>query len=142
MRDDSGDPPARLEGPGRPPAAERDYFDFESLKDPADPAQMRQLEEARTVFYQVCSNADGYWVDPEGFDSTEWYDYFVEANAWHYLFHAPHDPAGLLELMGGREAFLARLEEMFRLSREYEDAIEFPLQYYPRPYYWHGNEKH
>ena len=52
-----------------PPAAERDYFKVETLKDPSDPKQMAQLKAARAEFYKVCDNADGYWVidsDPGG----------------------------------------------------------------------------
>jgi N-acyl homoserine lactone hydrolase len=45
-----------------PPVAQRDYFQVEALKNPADPAQMAQLRAARAAFYKVCNNADGYWV--------------------------------------------------------------------------------
>jgi hypothetical protein len=63
-----------------PPAAERDYFAVETLKNPADPAQMAQLRAAREAFYRVCDNADGYWVidsDPgkwEGSPTNEFVD--------------------------------------------------------------------
>lgn len=63
-----------------PPVAQRDYFQFESLKNPADPAQMAQLRDARAVFYKICNNADGYWVidsDPgkwPGSPSSEFVD--------------------------------------------------------------------
>jgi len=63
-----------------PPVAERDYFKVESLKNPADPAQMAQLRAARAEFYKVCNNADGYWVidsDPgkwPGSPSSEFVD--------------------------------------------------------------------
>lgn len=50
------------EGNGLPPAAERHYFDVESLKDPGDPEQMGELEVARQAFYSICDGADGYWV--------------------------------------------------------------------------------
>ena len=56
-----------------PPPAQRDYFRAETLKNPADPQQMAQLEAARAEFYKVCNNADGYWVidsDPGGFKGS------------------------------------------------------------------------
>lgn len=41
----------------------------------------------------------------------------------HYTWYVPHDQEGLINLMGGEENYLARLDSMFT-----ED------------YYWHGNE--
>nr|WP_321411319.1 GH92 family glycosyl hydrolase [uncultured Carboxylicivirga sp.] len=38
---------------------------------------------------------------------------FTEGNSWHYSFFAPHDMNGLIELYGGKEAFIAKLDEMF-----------------------------
>lgn len=55
------------------PVAEREYFDVEVLKDPADPKQMEQLRAARKVYYEICNNADGYWVidsDPGGYTGS------------------------------------------------------------------------
>lgn len=50
-------------------------------------------------------------------------DGFVEGNAYHYRWHVPHDVAGLIELMGGREAFVERLDEQFRQAEE-QDFVE------------------
>lgn len=57
------------EGIDLPPIAERDYFAAETLKDPGDPEQFRQVMHARDVFYSTVINADGYWIidsDPGG----------------------------------------------------------------------------
>jgi putative alpha-1,2-mannosidase len=35
--------------------------------------------------------------------------YYVEGDAWHYRFYAPHDPHGLIELFGGENKFLKEL---------------------------------
>jgi predicted alpha-1,2-mannosidase len=40
-------------------------------------------------------------------------DYFTEVNGWVYAFHVQHDVAGLIELMGGREKFIERLDGLF-----------------------------
>lgn len=56
-----------------PPVPQRDYFQFEVLKNPADPAQMEELKAHRAEFYRVCNNADGYWVidsDPGGWKGS------------------------------------------------------------------------
>ncbi len=60
--------------------------------------------------------ADGRWV--EGFDPTlgggqGGRDYFAECNSWVYTWHVQHDVAGLIALMGGREKFAAKLDQLF-----------------------------
>jgi len=55
---------------------------------------------------------------------------FQEGNAAQYTFMVPHDAAGLIEGLGGREAAQRRLDEYFtRLNVGPND-----------PYHWHGNE--
>ena len=44
--------------------------------------------------------------------SSKWRDY-TESNAWQTTFAVQHDPAGLIALFGGREPFLAKLDELF-----------------------------
>ncbi len=40
---------------------------------------------------------------------------YTESNAWPYLWAVPHDPAGLIRLMGGADRFNERLDEFFSL---------------------------
>ena len=54
--------------------------------------------------------ADGSWQSP--FDPHTWGGAYVEGAAWQYRFAVPYDPEGLMAAMGGREAFVAALEEM------------------------------
>jgi predicted alpha-1,2-mannosidase len=60
--------------------------------------------------------ADGTFPGP--FDparnavSTRWHDY-VEGNAWQYSWAAQHDPEGYVQLLGGREALVAKLDALF-----------------------------
>ena len=42
----------------------------------------------------------------------QWHDY-TESNAWQTTFAVQHDPAGLIALFGGRQPFLAKLDELF-----------------------------
>ena len=65
--------------------------------------------------------ADGRWV--EGFDPAAEQPWITEGTPWQYSFFVPHDVPGLMEAMGGREAFVARLDRLFAEGR-----------------YWHGNE--
>jgi hypothetical protein len=47
------------------------------------------------------------------FDPAEVNFMLTEANTWQYTFYAPQDVSGLMALMGGKEAFTAKLDEMF-----------------------------
>ena len=60
--------------------------------------------------------------------------YYTEGDAWHYRFYVPHDLEGMVELFGGKEAFIKELDRFFRLSRLWKTF------WLPNPYYWAGNE--
>ncbi|MFC4210552.1 GH92 family glycosyl hydrolase [Pedobacter lithocola] len=40
---------------------------------------------------------------------------FIEGNSWNYSFFVPHDPAALIEVMGGKAKFTARLDTLFTM---------------------------
>jgi predicted alpha-1,2-mannosidase len=65
--------------------------------------------------------ADGSFINP--FYPNLKAFYITEGTPMHYTWYVPHDQEGLINLMGGEENYLARLDSMFT-----ED------------YYWHGNE--
>ncbi len=54
--------------------------------------------------------ADGSWVEP--FDPTAAAG-FTEASSWIYSWFVPHDRCGLVQAMGGRDAFVKKLDEFF-----------------------------
>ena len=58
--------------------------------------------------------ADGSWRTPfdPSYSMHEEHDY-VEGNAWQYTWLVPHDVEGLIDLFGGDDAFLARLDALF-----------------------------
>jgi predicted alpha-1,2-mannosidase len=61
-------------------------------------------------------SADGAWIepfDPKLSGGQGGRAYFAECNAWTYTWSVQHDVAGLIDLMGGREAFVARLDQLF-----------------------------
>jgi predicted alpha-1,2-mannosidase len=57
--------------------------------------------------------ADGNWIAP--FDPREPYYNFMmkEASGWSTLWLEPHDVQGLINLLGGRAKFAAKLDEFF-----------------------------
>lgn len=75
------------------------------------------------------------------FDPLELTDDYAEANAWHSLWMAgAHDADGLAQLMGGRDALIARLTEFFTQAKLHWETADPSAANFPRPYYWHGNE--
>jgi predicted alpha-1,2-mannosidase len=69
-------------------------------------------------------------------DSPEaWQEYWAEGTSWHYTWFVPHDVPGLAEVMGGKTAFLRRLDDFFANSSCQEE-----IRLLPKPYYWHSNE--
>lgn len=57
---------------------------------------------------------NGEWKVP--FDplySEHRFDDYTEGNAWQYTWFVPQDVKGLIELMGGREAFVEKLDSLF-----------------------------
>ncbi|MDR0845282.1 MAG: GH92 family glycosyl hydrolase [Tannerella sp.] len=50
-----------------------------------------------------------------------WATDYAEGNAWQYLWLAPHDVSGLVEMLGGREAFIDRLDIFFSLETDASD---------------------
>lgn len=58
-------------------------------------------------------NRDGSFQAP--FDPFKWGDAFTEGNSWHYTWSVFHDVAGLIDLMGGRQAFVAKLDAVWTL---------------------------
>ncbi len=70
----------------------------------------------------VCGRfTDGTFTDE--FEADKPMYYITEGTPKHYTWYVPHDPAGLMELMGGKDNYLARLQH-FIDNKEY----------------WHGNE--
>jgi predicted alpha-1,2-mannosidase len=60
--------------------------------------------------------ANGEWApgfDPLGMGTSKKWRDFTESNSWQTTFGVQHDAAGLIETMGGRETFLAKLDELF-----------------------------
>ncbi len=54
---------------------------------------------------------NGRWQTP--FDPREVNNHFTEANSWQYSFFVPQDIAGHIALLGGDEAYCAKLDALF-----------------------------
>jgi predicted alpha-1,2-mannosidase len=82
---------------------------------------MKLAHNYRNVFdpktgFMAPRSEDGQWVahfDPKLGGGQGGRDYFTEVNSWLYTFHVQHDVAGLVQLMGGRDNFNAKLDQLF-----------------------------
>lgn len=82
--------------------ADRDFFLDRSLN-------YRNLFNSAHGMIQP-KKRDGSWVEPFDPESTIG---FTEANSWEYTWFVPHDVCGLVDLMGGTEAFVQTLDRFF-----------------------------
>lgn len=81
----------------------------------------RQLYNYKNVFnpetgFMQGRNKNGNWQ--ENFDPIEWGGPFTEGNAWHYQWSVFHDINGLINLLGGEERFVSRLDSIFTQSSD------------------------
>ena len=69
----------------------------------------RNVLDPSTGFMRARLN--GRWFSP--FDPREVNNNYTEANSWQYSFFVPQDVPGLVEALGGKAAFEARLDGLF-----------------------------
>jgi predicted alpha-1,2-mannosidase len=58
-------------------------------------------------------NLDGTFQSP--FSPYKWGDAFTEGNSWHYTWSVFQDIEGLVNLMGGKDKFIAKLDSVFEV---------------------------
>ena len=63
-------------------------------------------------------NDDGNFQAP--FNPLKWGDAFTEGNSLHYTWSVFHDVQGLIDLMGGDEGFIGKLDEVFEMPPEFD----------------------
>ncbi len=63
--------------------------------------------------------SDGSWREPfNPFSSNHRNDDYCEGTAWQWTWFVPHDVEGLMNLMGGEEAFVGKLDSLFSAPSE------------------------
>lgn len=86
----------------------------------------RPLEDDGATGFVWPRKSDGSWVDLEAFNTTTagtWPDFFYESHSWEYSLYVPHDVAGLMQMSGGRDAFIDRLNTFFLEEPGNDDSI-------------------
>src|SRR6185312_10949961 len=82
----------------------------------ADQERLRERAQGYHLLFDpehgfMCGKkADGSWL-PD-FDEFAWGGPYVEGAAWQSTWAVPHDPAGLMTLMGGQQKFLEKLDRL------------------------------
>ena len=99
----------------------------------------KNLFDTQTQFMRP-RKSDGTWKSPfdpsnVGHSESVGGDY-TEGNAWQYTWHVQHDVPGLIELFGGEEKFLTKLDSVFTVELKTSQADVTGLI----GQYAHGNE--
>jgi predicted alpha-1,2-mannosidase len=98
------------------------------------------LWDPETRFFRG-RDKDGNWSYPDTFDPLTYTgkgnNDYCEGNAWQWAWHVMQDTQGLIDLMGGDDAFEAKLDDFLTVRQEsgghQSNHEEFGQ-------YWHGNE--
>ena len=77
-------------------------------------------------------HADGRWENNRDLVSRQ--PYITEGATCHYTWYVPHDVEGLIDYLGGAEAFTQKLDSMFLPMQAASKAERTSVRY------WHGNE--
>ena len=81
------------------------------------PFNYRNVFDSTTNFMRG-RKSDGSWLTP--FDPIEWGGPYTEGNAWHYTWSVFQDVQGLIDLMGGDEKFIQKLDQIFTTPSEFK----------------------
>lgn len=95
----------------------------------------------RNIGFARAKMRNGDWKTPYSLLSTH-DEGFIEGNSWNYSFYVPHDPLGLISLMGGDNQFVSRLDSLFtmQLPAEFIEHTEDVTEEGIMGNYVHGNE--
>lgn len=83
---------------------------------------------------------DGSWRTPfDPISAQHRVNDYCEGNAWQYLWMVPQDPEGLINLLGGDESFVSKLDTLFSLSSKLDKGASIDISGLIGQYA-HGNE--
>ncbi len=88
-------------------------------------AYMRKAKNYENVFdpstgWMRGKNQDGTFQSP--FNPLKWGDAFTEGNSLHYTWSVFQDVQGLINLMGGDDAFITKLDSVFTMPPDFDDS--------------------
>lgn len=76
----------------------------------------RNLFDSETGFFRA-KDASGEWWSKEQFDPAKpyWIRFYREGNAWQWLWLVPHNLNDLIQLLGGKDKFVNKLDDFFAI---------------------------
>jgi predicted alpha-1,2-mannosidase len=83
----------------------------------------------------------GKWrtpFDPHSYDDASRNNDFTEGTSWQYSWYVPQDVPGMIQLFGGKDAFIQKLDTLFtytNINAKGLDDVQGRIGEY-----WHGNE--
>lgn len=127
-----------------------DWVIYNALKESGDTVLVNEYRDRagnwRNVFdpetgFARARMSDGSWKKDFNLYDTHGQG-FIEGNSWNYSMYVPHDPAGLIEVMGGDREFVNRLDSLFTeyLPDKYFANTEDVTREGLLGMYVHGNE--
>ncbi len=78
----------------------------------------RRAQSFRSIFdpatgFMRAKKSDGLFREPFDPVHAQYGSDYTEGNAWQYSWFVPHDVRGLIELLGGEQRFVQRLDQLF-----------------------------
>ncbi len=119
-------------------------------------AGMLGHKEDSVKFYNLSMNYKKHWDErvrcmraldkkgqfrplPSDFNPSHQTKDYTEGNPWHYSFLVPHDVNGLIELMGGKKAFAAKMDSLLAADSDLGEGAAVDISGLIGQYA-HGNE--
>lgn len=72
----------------------------------------------KSVNFMRGRNLDGSFQSP--FRPDKWGDAFTEGCSWHWTWCVFHDVSGLIELMGGKDHFIEKMDSVFKAAPTFD----------------------
>jgi predicted alpha-1,2-mannosidase len=88
-------------------------------------------------------DSQGKWRTPfsaHSYDDATRNNDFTEGTSWQYSWYVPQDVPGMIQLFGGREAFIQKLDSLFNYTEANTNATGLDDIQGRIGEYWHGNE--
>ncbi|MDO4692086.1 MAG: GH92 family glycosyl hydrolase [Porphyromonadaceae bacterium] len=110
--------------------AYNDWCIYQVLKRAGAKPTLQRLYKKRAMNYRNLFDTETGWMRGRTqagkfqtpFSPFKWGDAFTEGNALHYTWSVFHDVQGLIDLMGGDDAFVSRLDSIFALPPIFDDS--------------------
>lgn len=92
----------------------KEYGDTEAAEYFSNRSQSWKKHYDPSVGFVRGRASDGSWRTPfDEFKALHMQSDFTEGNAWQYTWLVPQDPHSLIEILGGQDAFIAKLDQFF-----------------------------